>query len=117
MADVTAANITLLDASPQVDVPNHKLQQGVVYSIVDTVETSTIMSINDKIGQNVIGVSEVKPIERVTVENTDQIINDFVHKTAFLDLSDNRVTIYTLGQFPNKIKYENHFKRSSLESS
>ena len=47
MADVSSANITLYDASPQVDVPNTKHQHGVVYAIVDTVETSTIMSIGD----------------------------------------------------------------------
>ena len=47
MADVNAANITLYEATPQVDVPNHKHQHGKIYTIVDTVETSTIMSIND----------------------------------------------------------------------
>lgn len=47
MADVFAANITNMDATPNVK-SSAKLNGGLVKTIVDTVETSTIMSIGDK---------------------------------------------------------------------
>ena len=49
MADVNTPNIALYEASPQIQWPHSSVQGGTVHAIVDTVETSAIMSVNDTV--------------------------------------------------------------------